>query len=109
MPMLGAKVVARFLPYGTNMKRWKQCEEDQCPQCYQPAKSKDHLTQCQAPGAIEQWTKALQTLDNWMQKANTDPILHHDMIEGLTRWNQNKMSNIREDKSEAAQEQDSLG
>jgi len=44
-----------------------------------------------------------------MQKANTDPILRHDIIEGLTRWNQNKTPIIREDKSEAAQEQDSLG
>jgi len=104
-----AKTAARFLPYGTNMKRWNQQEEDQCLWCHKPAESKDHLTQCQAPGAIEQWTKALQSLDNWMQKSNTDPTLRNNIIKGLTRWNQNKDQNTREDRSKAAQEQDILG
>jgi len=44
-----------------------------------------------------------------MQKSNTDPTLCHDIIKGLTRWNQNKAPKTREDKLEAAQEQDILG
>jgi len=62
-----AKTNVRFLPYGINMKRWKLREEDQCPRCHKPAKSKDHITQCQAPEAIKQWTKAVQSLDYWRQ------------------------------------------
>jgi len=103
------KTTAQFLLYGTNMKWWNQREEDRCPRCHQPAESKNHLTQCQAPSAIEQWKKVLQSLDDWMQKSNTDPILCNDIFEGLTRWNQNGAPNTRENKSEAARKQDTLG
>ncbi len=104
-----AKSAARFLPYGTNMKRWNQREDDRCPRCHQPVESKNHLIQCQAPSTIKQWNKALQNLDDWMQKASTDPRLHSDIIEGLRRWNQNKAPNTRENKSDTACKQDTLG
>jgi len=104
-----AKTAARFLPYGINMKRWKLREEDQCPRCHQPAESKDHITQCQAPGAVEQWTKALQSLNDRMQQSNTDPILRQDNLDGLTRWNKNDTQITQDYRSKAAKEQDLLG
>jgi len=91
-----AKTAAKFLLYGINMKRWNQREEDQCPRCHTPAESKDHIMQCQAPSAIEQWTKALQSLDDWIQKSNMDPTLRQDILDGLARWNQNNKQNTRE-------------
>jgi len=39
-----AKLAACFLPYVTNMKRWKLQQEDCCPRCHQPMETKAHLT-----------------------------------------------------------------
>jgi len=64
--------VQQDLPYGTNMKRWNLCLNGQCPQYHQPAEGKDHLTQCQASGAKEQWEMVVQTLDDWMQTQQTE-------------------------------------
>jgi len=69
--------------------------------------SKDHITQCQATSAVEQWTQAFQSLDDWMQTLNTDPILRQDILDGLTRWNQNNKQ-TKDNRSEAANEQDLL-
>ncbi len=90
------------------MKRWKLREEDQCTQC-QPAESKEHITQCQDPETVELWTKALQNLDDWLQKLNTDSMIWTKLIIGLMKWNQVTDQGNEEYKSQVAQEQNSLG
>jgi len=90
------------------MKRWKLREEDQCPQC-QPAESKEHITQCQDPETVELWTKALQNLDDWLQKLNTDSMIWTKLIIGLMKWNQVTDQGNEEYKSQVAQEQNALG
>jgi len=100
---------AHILPYGTNMKRWKLWEEDQCPRCHQPAESKEHVTQCLAPEAVALWTKLLQILDGLLQNLNMDPVICTKLIEGLTKWNQVAQQSTDAMKSPAAQEQDALG
>ncbi len=62
-----AKSAARFLPYGTNMKQWKLRQDDSCPRCQQHAESKAHLTQCQATEAIQNWTTAIEQLEQWLK------------------------------------------
>jgi len=60
-------MAARFLPYGTNIKQLQMQTEDKCPQCQQLAEGKDHIMQCQAEDALEQWEMLLQQLDDWLQ------------------------------------------
>jgi len=78
-----AKTAARFLPYGTNMKQWNLQMEDKCPRCHKLAEGRNHLTQCQAIGAQEQWETSLQKLEDWMHTEQTDPNIKMEIITGL--------------------------
>jgi len=55
-----------------------------------------------------QWDMALQGLDDWMKAQNTHPGIRHDIIEGLSKWQEGKdcSANLL---TTAAQEQTLLG
>jgi len=104
-----AKSVAGFLPYGTNMKRWKLRQEDSCPQCQQQAESKAHLTQFQAMEAIQNWTTAIEQLEQWLISAHTAPDIQHKILDGLRTWQKGENTENTPRTFEAAKEQNTLG
>jgi len=91
------------------MKQWNLRMTNQCPCCQQPAEGKDHLTQCQAMGAKEQWETLLQTLEDWMQTQQTEPGIRQEIIDGLRQWNAAMTTQTTTDQSEAAHEQEAVG
>jgi len=100
---------AKFLPYGTNMRRWKLRQEDKCPQCHQEAENKHHITQCQAQTAQTTWEQAIEQLDQWLLSSKMDPGNCQEIINGLNKWHNNDNTTTMEPKSAAAMEQDLLG
>ncbi len=91
------------------MKQWNLQTADQCPRCQQPAEGKDHITQCQATGAKEQWETVLQTLEDWIQTQQTEPEIQQETIEGLRQWHTGMATQPTVDHSEAAKEQAVVG
>jgi len=105
------KSAAKFLPYGQNMKRWKLRSSTTCPpcpQCQALEETKQHIFQCQATESKMQWDMVITSLDKWMKAQNTHPGIWHDIIEGLSRWQEGHESS-KNPQTMAAQEQTLLG
>jgi len=81
-----SKLATKFLPYGTNMKRWRLRTQSKCPRCECADEDKAHILRCQAPTAAGKWKKAIEELDIWLQATRTHPQLRQDLISGLQKW-----------------------
>jgi len=81
-----SKLATKFLPYGSNMTRWKLRTQAKCPRCSCSQEDKDHIFKCPAESAIHAWNKALEELDNWMKATRTLPQLRQDILDGLRGW-----------------------
>jgi hypothetical protein len=45
-----------------------------------------HVLQCQDPGALEVWHKAMEELNTWMKNQKTHPGIRAAVIKHLTEW-----------------------
>ncbi len=105
-----SKLAAKFLPDGKNMKRWGLRTQSKCPRCQCPIEDKDHIFKCQSESAQQQWMKAVEDLDRWLQAAKTHPQLRKDLIEGLQHWHdQTPSCRPHIEGTTAGQLQDSIG
>jgi len=65
---------------------------------------KDHITQCQAKEATEQWETSLQQLDEWLQTQQREAGIRQELILGLRQWNKGTRITPMEAQSAAVQE-----
>jgi hypothetical protein len=68
------------------MKRRKKRPSAQCPQCPCPEETVDHVYNCPAPEAGQQWAESLDKLEVLLQEQNTDPDIIRNIREGLNSW-----------------------
>jgi len=81
-----SKLATKFLPYGSNMMRWKLRMQAKCPRCSCPQEDKDHIFKCPAESAVSTWNRALEELNNWMKATRTFPQLRHEILDRLRGW-----------------------
>ncbi len=105
-----SKLASKFLPYGTNMARWKLRTQTKCPRCSCTKEDKDHIFRCPAESAVAVWTKALAELDHWMVAAQTHPQLRQEILSGLQQWHDEKPDWPKPQvRSSAVIQQDTIG
>jgi len=80
-----SKLAASFLPDGKNMQHWGLRNHPKCQRCPCLAEDKVHIFQCPAELAVNQWMKALENLDHWLEMAKTHPQLSMAFKNGTTR------------------------
>jgi len=106
-----SKLAAKFLPDGKNMQQWGLQPQAKCPQCTRPVKDKEHIFKCPLESVrIQQWEKAIEELDLWLETAKIHLQLRKDIIEGLKQWHDQTPGCRPYTKgSSAGQLQDSIG
>jgi len=80
------KTASGHFAHGKNMVQWHQLTSSACPRCQTPLEDKDHILQCQAPMAKEQWEKSLAALQQWMTDSGANPLLIQALIFNLHAW-----------------------
>jgi len=70
-----SKLAAAYLPDRKNMQRWGFRNQTKCPQCMCQMEDKDHIFKCPAELVVQQWTKALEDLNGWLESVKTHPQL----------------------------------
>jgi len=83
---LMTKLLSNNAPTNDNMVKWGFRTCSKCPRCHEIVETADHVTACQSPPAIDVWDKSLMSLNTWMIKQHTDPILRHQIILTLRNW-----------------------
>ena len=77
------KFVSGFLPTAKAMKDRGNWETSMCPVCQKCVETSQHLIECEDEAAVILYNKEIQKLDDWMQTANTDPIIRLVIISSL--------------------------
>jgi len=105
-----SKMATKFLPCGTNMKRWGLRTQAKCPRCSCLTEDKEHVLRCPAEEAKAKWNQAIEELDNWMRATKTHPQLCQDIIMGLQHWHDDQpISRMPTKGSLARESQDNIG
>jgi len=92
------------------MQRWGFRNQSMCPRCKGPMEDKNHIFKCPAESVVQQWTKALEDLNGWLESVKTHPQLRHDLIAGLKRWHDEEPGSTQvTNASSASQIQDTIG
>ncbi len=81
-----SKHATGFCAVGVVMKQRKKRPTAQCPRCPWPEETVDHVYNCQAPEAGQQWAESLDKLTEWLNDQRTDPAIVRDIREGLNSW-----------------------
>ncbi len=67
------------------MKRWNLREDSNCPRCGE-FEDAPHVWKCRGQGADEIWEKALEDLEGWLNKIQTDPDIVYCLVGHLKSW-----------------------
>jgi hypothetical protein len=68
------------------MARRKEWEDDKCPRCKEPGEDTTHVLRCQSPSATDTWEAAFNTLKEWMEETDSDPVIMNAILSNLRRW-----------------------
>ena len=68
------------------MKTWKQWLHAQGLYCQHENGDILHMTTCRSQAVMNFWTNSLTVPNDLMDQKDTDPDLHHFIIEGFTSW-----------------------
>ena len=69
------KHIGRFSATGRQMKRWHEWHVSRCPRCQHPNKDSNHVTECQAPKAIEKFHDEILKFERELDRNKTTPII----------------------------------
>ncbi len=72
--------------HGKNMLRRGQRSSAQCPWCNAETADKQHIIQCPAQGARQQWTISLNKLKQWLWAQGTEPAVRDTLLTNLKAW-----------------------
>eukprot|EP00978_Attheya_sp_CCMP212_P019468 scaffold54549_cov48-Attheya_sp.AAC.2 len=89
------KHVTGIFANGKWMHRWKFWMDSNCPRCGQPNEDAVHIIQC--PEVNPLWTKAIEPLQAWMEKALTPPDVCAVILEELHAWRTSSPSRVQPD------------
>ena len=80
------KLLSDNAPTNDNMVKWgfRQCQK--CPRCGQENETADHINACTDQAAVKVWDESLRTLNEWMRKQQTDPMIRRFLINLLRNW-----------------------
>ena len=71
---------------GRSMLLRKMWNHSRCPRCSTDEETTEHVLRCPNKGARLTWAESIQSLDKFMQKAQTDPLLRAHLIRKLKAW-----------------------
>ena len=54
----------------------------------------DHVYNCQATEAGQQWAESLDKLTEWLNNQRTDPAIVRDIREGLNSWRLDPLTGV---------------
>jgi hypothetical protein len=87
------KHVTGIFANGKWMHRWKFWSHSNCPRCGQPDEDASHIIQC--PDVTPLWTKAVEPLRLWMEKALTPPDVSAVVLEQIHAWRTSSPSRVQ--------------
>jgi hypothetical protein len=73
---------------------WKQNLRPLCPSCAQFNKTCSHILFCNHVGQVDALMKSIDLLEQWLEEADTDPVLHECIVEYARVRGQQAMMDI---------------
>jgi len=81
--MWASKFASGHSAVGFTMAQWKRWDSPLCPFCELTNKTTLHILQCPHPHCTTMWHKEVASFHNWLQQANTSPVISQCFVTSL--------------------------